>query len=62
MLKGKRGVEGCTTKGLEELVKTVGPEAHNDVVLRRNVAERGRDEGRERDLEKIMADLRKSVG
>jgi len=40
MLKGKRRVEGSTAKGLEEFVEAVGPEAYNDVVLCRYIAER----------------------
>ncbi len=61
MLEGKWGVEGSTVKGLEEFVETVGPEAYNDVVLRRYIAELCRDGGWEWDLEKIVADLHEPV-
>ena len=47
MLEGKWGVEGSTAKGLEEFVETVGPEAYNDIVLRKYIAERGRNGGQE---------------
>ncbi len=47
MLEGKWGVEGSTAKGLEEFVETVGPEAYNDVVLRRYISELCRDGGQE---------------
>jgi len=58
MFEGKWGAEGSTTNGFEESMESVGPEMHDDVVLRRY--NRGR-QGRERDFEKIVADLRKPV-
>jgi hypothetical protein len=61
VFEGERRGERSATKGFEKLVETVSPEAYNDVVFRRNIAERSRDGGRERDLEEIVTDLRKSV-
>ena len=39
MLEGKWGAKGSGAKRLEEFVETVGPQAYNDVVLGRNIAE-----------------------
>ena len=62
MLEGKWEAEGSTAKGLEEFVEAVGPEAYNDVILRRYIAQRGGDGWRERNLETIVANLRESGG
>jgi hypothetical protein len=40
VLEGKWGVKGSTAKGFKKFVETIGPEAYDDIVLRRNIAER----------------------
>ena len=53
MFEGERGGEGSTTKRFEEFVEAVGPEAYNDVVFHRNIAERSWTEGESEILRRL---------